>query len=144
MALASTYSSSPRPAGRTNSPNCIQSSSSSVLYRYSSLSEWEEAKEWDYEDVVTESDQNDGQVVDLFVIHTSDHLRVDMLPQFKQWKYRFYEDEGGKEHKWHGVRTDGITLEVVRPDVVVRMVCSAGDLLRIEKWMDRFMFRGQL
>jgi hypothetical protein len=43
------------------------SSSSSVLYRYCTLPEWEASKEWDYEDVMTRSDQNDGKVVDPFV-----------------------------------------------------------------------------
>jgi hypothetical protein len=42
-------------------------SSSNVLYRYCTLPEWEASKEWDYEDVMTRSDQNDGKVVDPFV-----------------------------------------------------------------------------
>jgi phenol 2-monooxygenase len=37
------------------------SSSSNVLYRYCTLPEWEASKEWDYEDVMTRSDQNDGK-----------------------------------------------------------------------------------
>jgi phenol 2-monooxygenase (NADPH) len=118
------------------------SSGSSVLYRYSARPEREAAKEWDYEDVVTPSDQNGGRVVDLFVLHTGDHLKMDLLPQFRHWKYRFYEDEGGREHRRRGVRTDKITLEVVRPDGVVGIVCGAGELKRIETWMDCFIVRG--
>jgi hypothetical protein len=33
------------------------------------------------------------------LVHTCDRLKVDHLPRYKQWKYRFYEDEGGKVHK---------------------------------------------
>jgi phenol 2-monooxygenase len=118
------------------------SSSSSVLYRYCTLPEWEASKEWDYEDIMTRSDQNDSKIVDLSVVHTCDHLKMDLLPRYTQWKYRFYEDEGGKEHKRRGVRTDGLALELVRPDGVVGMVCG-GDLQRIEQWMDGFMVIGE-
>jgi hypothetical protein len=37
------------------------SSSSSVLYLYCTLPEWEAPKEWDCEDVMTRLDQNDGK-----------------------------------------------------------------------------------
>ena len=38
-----------------------------MLYRDCTPPEWEVLKEWDYEDVMTRSDQHDGKVVDLFV-----------------------------------------------------------------------------
>jgi len=118
-------------------------SPSSILYRYSTLPGWEASKVWDYEDVVTTSSQNGGKIVDLLVVHTSDHLQMDLLPQFKQWKYRFYEDENGKEHQRHGVRTEGITLALVRPDGMIGLVCGAGEVRRIENWMDGFMVEAQ-
>jgi hypothetical protein len=40
-----------------------------------------------------------AKVVDLCVVRTCDRFKVDLLPRYRQWKYRFYEDEGGKEHK---------------------------------------------
>jgi hypothetical protein len=81
--------------------------------------EWEASKERDYEDAMTRSDQNDGKVVDLFVVHTCDRLKMYLLLHYGQWKYRFYEDEGGKEHKRCRARTDSLTLELVRPGEVV-------------------------
>ena len=125
-------------------------SPTSILHRYSALPNRSAVTEWAYEDIATPpslqtNQTNADRVVDLFIIHTSPHLDVAILPQYRAWKYRFYEDEGRQEHQRRGLRTDGaITVEFVRPDGVVGLVCGAGELQRVEEWMDGFMVKGKL
>lgn len=66
------------------------------------------------------------KLINLQVIHTADRFEVDLQPDFKLWKYNFYEDEEGREHGRHGVDPEGpMQLAVVRPDGFVAMVRSA-------------------
>lgn len=77
--------------------------------------------------------------MDLFIVHSTDYLKMKLLPRFAQWKCRGFEDKDGKEHHRRGVRIDKVTIEVVRPDRYMGIVCGEEELQRIDKWMDEFM-----
>ena len=98
---------------------------------------------WDFEDIHTSSPRNEGKIIDLFVVHTADHLRIDLRPEFETWKYRFYEDKDGVEHARHGVdaAADGqMVVALVRPDGIVGMVCTADEMLdRVPAYFEGFV-----
>lgn len=66
---------------------------SSILHCYNALGTQANR---DYEDVDTTSERNNGKVVNLFVLHTCDHLKLELAPKYEQWKYGFYEDRVSK------------------------------------------------
>ncbi len=91
----------------------------------------------------TPSSVSDGKVVDSYVVHISDHLKMDLLSQFKQWEYRFYKDKDGKKHQKRGLSTEEVTLELVRPDRMIGTVCNWNGPHKLEEWIDGFMIPGQ-
>ena len=107
-----------------------------MLYRYSTLPEWEPTKESDYEEINTPSSANDGKVVGLYEVYISSHLKMDILPQFKEWQYRFYDNKHGHEHRKRGLSTNGIPLELVHPNGTNGMVCNG---VRCERWRNVMM-----
>ncbi|KAK5951490.1 hypothetical protein OHC33_007546 [Knufia fluminis] len=69
------------------------------------------------------SSGENGKVMNLYVVHTASRFDVELRPDFELWKWNFFEDEGGREHRMHGVETDGpIRVAIVRPDGIVGMV----------------------
>jgi len=83
---------------------------------------------WDFEDIYTPSEANRQKLIDVFVVHTAHHLDVELRPDFELWKYRFYEDVDGAQHKRLGIDPEGITVAIVRPDGMVGLVCSADEM----------------
>ncbi|EON62548.1 hypothetical protein W97_01772 [Coniosporium apollinis CBS 100218] len=97
--------------------------------------------DWDYEDVDITSERSDGKVVDLFVLHTCDHLKMELRPKYEQQKYRFYEDREDKELQRRVVKTDRVTMKLVRPDSYVGMLYTASALRKMEEYMDGFVIK---
>lgn len=69
-----------------------------------------------------------SKVLNLYVVHTSSRLEMDLRPDFELWKYTFFEDQEGKEHKRHGIDPEGeMHVALVRPDGIVALVQKAED-----------------
>lgn len=83
---------------------------------------------WDFEDIYTPSEGNKGKIIDVFIIHTADHLSVELRPEFELWKYRFYEDKEAREYRKLGLDPNKITVAIVRPDGVVGLLCTSDDM----------------
>ncbi|KAL9109125.1 MAG: hypothetical protein Q9227_006216 [Pyrenula ochraceoflavens] len=114
-------------------------SKKSALSKYNVLNEGMNA--WAYEDIYTPDAKNQGMVIDLFIVHTNDHLKLNLRPDFETWKYNFLEDKGAEEHKRHGIDAAGeMVVTVVRPDGIVGMVCDVNNVAEVGRYFDKFMF----
>ena len=81
------------------------------------------------------------RIVDLYLIHTEDHLQVRMneLPApFPEWQLRIYEDVFGKGHEQLGLKDQG-ALVVVRPDGYVGLVASLAEGSDVSKYFEGFL-----
>ena len=118
-------------------------SPSSILTRYSPpFGKSPPNKAWAFENIRRTSPQNAGRVVDLFLVHTDnyhDHDLAALPPPFPDWKYRVYADEGGTEHRDHGVDPDVGAVALVRPDGYIGLVTDLDGCPALTGFMDRFM-----
>lgn len=82
------------------------------------------------------------KVMNLYVVHTANHLEIELRPDFELWKWNFFEDKGGIEHERHGVDPNGpIRVAVVRPDHIVGLVRDGDENLgkEVHKYFEGFM-----
>ncbi|KAL8730461.1 MAG: hypothetical protein Q9166_004099 [cf. Caloplaca sp. 2 TL-2023] len=85
---------------------------------------------------------NDNPYVDLFLIHTSNHLEIELckLPKpFPQWGSRVYEDVEGNGHATHGVSERDGALALVRPDGYISMVTNLDNAKGVLECLKDFM-----
>ncbi|KAL9014720.1 MAG: hypothetical protein Q9173_000643 [Seirophora scorigena] len=85
---------------------------------------------------------NSFRYLDLFLIHTSNHLEIELckLPKpFPQWASRVYEDVGGHGHAAHGVSEKYGALALVRPDGYITAVTSLDNARGILDCLKDFM-----
>ena len=118
------------------------SSPSSILTRYSSPSNISKNEPWAFENIRRTNPQNAGRTVDLFLIHTDnyhDHDLAALPAPFPDWKYRVYADEGGKEHRDHGVDPSVGAIALVRPDGYIGLVTDLDGGPALTEFMDQFM-----
>ena len=97
---------------------------------------------WGYEDIHHEEFGNVDKAIDVLAVHTADHLSIELRPQFEEWKYRFYEDKDGVEHRQHGVDPDqGMVVALIRPDGIVGMISKADNMLEEQhSYLSAFLF----
>lgn len=90
---------------------------------------------------------NSDYVVDVFLLHTSPHLEVDLgvLPQpfSDKWSSRVYEDVDGKGHATHGVSEEDGALVLVRPDGYVSLVTTLDRPKEVVDFLESFLTKGQ-
>ena len=124
-----------------NSPlnrNCISSESS----KSSPESSISKAK-----DINFNLANDPGTVIDLFLIHTSSHLKVpiDKLPEpFPEWQATIYEDVNHKAHSELGVDADVGALAVVRPDGYVGLVTGLDSAERMGEYFGKFLVEREM
>ncbi|KAF2173007.1 hypothetical protein M409DRAFT_62643 [Zasmidium cellare ATCC 36951] len=119
----------PRKAEFNSLYNTLTSSSSALTklnghQNNKSSSNTPEANAWPWEDIHTNHDHSpqNTKLANLFVIHTANHLHIELRPRYELWKYKFFEDREGWEHAQHGVDPKGRMMAVVvRPDGIVGM-----------------------
>jgi len=89
---------------------------------------------------------NFDYVVDLFLLHTTPHLEVDLelLPQpfSNKWSARVYEDVDSKGHVIHGISEEDGALVLVRPDGYVSVVTALDKPQVIVDFLDSFSVDG--
>ncbi len=90
------------------------------------------------------SNETDGgiQYLDLYLIHTSNHLDVEInqLPNpFSKWPSRVYEDVGGVGHAAHGVLEMHGMMALVRPDGYISLVTNLDNSSGVLDFMKGFM-----
>lgn len=94
-----------------------------------------EPSAWLWEDIYTNCDHppDSNKMINLFVIHTANHFKIELRPHYELWKYKFFEGKNGWEYERHGVDPTGrIQVALVRPDGVVGMVRPADQDLETE------------
>ncbi|KAL8952425.1 MAG: hypothetical protein Q9222_001660 [Ikaeria aurantiellina] len=85
---------------------------------------------------------NRNRYLDLFLVHTSNHLEIELckLPKpFPQWGSRVYEDVGGAGHMSHGVSERDGALALVRPDGHIAMVTNLDNARGVIDYLRDFM-----
>ncbi|KAL4892314.1 FAD binding domain-containing protein [Aspergillus ambiguus] len=86
---------------------------------------------------------NRNYLIDVFVIHTSDHLDIILedlpAPFSTHWLMRVYKDAGGLGHKSLGVPEESGALAVVRPDGYIGLVTALDRLDQVTAYFDGFM-----
>ncbi|KAI9825538.1 MAG: hypothetical protein M1819_000530 [Sarea resinae] len=98
-----------------------------------------------HEDITTASvpATNKQYVIDLFLLHSSDHLsvRLESLPApfSTHWPTRVYHDVEGAGHKQLGVPEESGALVVVRADGYVGMVTGLDQLGDVMVYFQRFL-----
>ncbi|KAK4506922.1 hypothetical protein PRZ48_000655 [Zasmidium cellare] len=102
---------------------------------------------WPWEDIHTSRDHppSSDKLLNLFVIHTANHLHVELRPQYELWKYKFFEDREGFEHLRHGVDPKGSMMAaIVRPDGIVGMVRTEDGKLdgEVKGYFERSFLKG--
>jgi phenol 2-monooxygenase len=89
---------------------------------------------------------NFDYVVDVFLLHTTPHLEVDLelLPQpfSDKWSARVYEDVDSKGHVIHGISEEDGALVLVRPDGYVSVVTELDKPQVIVDFLDGFLVEG--
>ena len=88
-----------------------------------------------------------GTVIDLFLIHTSSHLKVPIeeLPApFCEWQATIYEDVDHQAHSELGVDADLGALAVVRPDGYVGLVTGLDSGKRIGEYFEKFLVEREM
>lgn len=94
------------------------------------------------ENIKQSSMRNSNRCIDLFLIHTSNHLEIELckLPKpFPQWGSRVYEDVDGVGHATHGVSEKDGALALVRPDGYITMVTNLDHARGILDCLREFM-----
>lgn len=82
------------------------------------------------------------KLMNLYVVHTGNHLEIELRPDFELWKWNFFEDKEGVEHEKHGVNPNGpIRVAVVRPDHIVGLVRDGDENLgkEVHGYFESFM-----
>jgi hypothetical protein len=100
----------------------------------------EHEKRWSCEDTIINSDRHplSNKLVNLYVIHTSDTLEVDLRPDFETSMYNFFFDSEGVEHARHGVDPNGpVQAALVRCDDIVSFVRHADQ--RLAEYLHKFL-----
>ena len=88
-----------------------------------------------------------GTVIELFLIHTSSHLKVPIeeLPEpFPEWQATIYEDINHKAHSELGVDADVGAVAVVRPDGYVGLVMGLDGAERIGEYFGKFLVEREM
>ncbi|CAK4010874.1 FAD binding domain-containing [Lecanosticta acicola] len=102
-----------------------------------------ESKTWPWEDIHTNYGHAvpSNKIVNVFVVHTSDHFLVELRPRYEEWMYKFFEDRNGLEHERHGMRADQTNPSVVlvRPDGVVARLFSSPT--KVDKELQEYLQR---
>ena len=122
------------------------SSSTSPVHRFSKKSP-RHLGPFHQEDITsTYPKANSDYVVDVFLLHTTPHLEVDLelLPQpfSDKWSARVYEDVDGKGHAIHGISEEDGALVLVRPDGYVSVVTELDQPQVIVDFLDGFLVEG--
>lgn len=123
--------------GRLESLSHLLSSPSSPLTRFS-----KPRTIIDNHDVLSSPAEDHDTVVDLYLIHTSNHLdtMIASLPTpFPQWQPRIYEDVRGRAHTELGINIDVGALVVVRPDGYVALITGMENGGRVNQYFEGFL-----
>ena len=118
--------------------NCISSDSSKDSAESSS------SKRQDFNSNLA---RDPGTIIDLFLIHTSSHMKVPIneLPApFPEWQATIYEDVDHKAHSELGVDADVGALVVVRPDGYVGLVTGLDGAERMGKYFGKFLVEREM
>ena len=89
---------------------------------------------------------NNSRYLDLFLLHTSNHLEIELckLPKpFPQWGSRVYEDTGGVGHATHGVSEKDGAMALVRPDGYITMVTNLDNAKGVLDCLKDFMIENR-
>ena len=120
--------------------NFLVSSDSPLSYFSKNSSS--ELQSFSYEGIRSNKTGNGSRYLDLYLIHTSNHLDVelDQLPEpFPEWASRVYEDVGGVGHASHGVAEMSGTMALVRPDGYISFVTNLDNCRGLLDFMKGFM-----
>ena len=101
-----------------------------------------ELQSYSYESTRSNKTKDAIRYLDLYLIHTSSHLDVelDQLPNpFPKWASRVYEDVRGVEHASHGVAEMSGTMALVRPDGYISFVTNLDNCKGLLEFMKGFM-----
>ena len=85
-------------------------------------------KGWTLQDTIhnSEYDPNSKRLLNLYVVHTSDILEIELRPDFETWKYGFFSDSEDVEHRRHGIDPNaGMQATLVRCDGIISFVRAA-------------------
>ena len=123
------------------------SSATSPLYRFNKKSHCLLGP-FHQEDITsTYPKANSDYVVDVFLLHTSPHLEVDvellLQPFSDKWSARVYEDVDGKGLATYGISEEDDALVLVRPDGYISLVAELGQPQVVVDFLDSFMVEGQ-
>ena len=93
------------------------------------------------------SGANSDYLVDVFLIHTSPHLGLDLgllpAPFSDRWSSRVYGDMGGKGHATHGISVEDGALVVVRPDGYISLVTKLDQPQEVVDFLKGFLSEWQ-
>ncbi|KAL8825948.1 MAG: hypothetical protein Q9191_004102 [Dirinaria sp. TL-2023a] len=92
-------------------------------------------------DILNEPSDDRNIVVDLYLIHMDDHLKVklaDLPDPFSKWQSTLYEDVDGKGHAELGLGGQAAVV-VVRPDGYVGLVTSLKSIHDTASYFDAFL-----
>lgn len=93
-------------------------------------------------DVLSSLADDPDTVVDLYLIHTSNHLKtmISSLPTpFPQWQPRIYEDVKDQAHNDLGISVQVGALVIVRPDGYVGLITGMEDGDRVRRYFEGFL-----
>lgn len=96
----------------------------------------------DTHDVLSSLAEDRDTVVDLYLVHTSNHLdtSISSLPTpFPQWQPRIYEDVKGQAHSEVGINVHAGALVIVRPDGYVGLIAGMEDGDRVNQYLESFL-----
>lgn len=96
----------------------------------------------DPDDILSCPAEDHETVVDLYLIHTLDHLNtmIASLPTpFSQWQPRIYEDVKGQAHMELGISVDVGALVVVRPDGYVGLITGLENGDGVTEYFEGFL-----
>lgn len=94
---------------------------------YFTRSSSSELQSLSYDSINSNSTTNGSRHIDLYLIHTSNHLDIelDRLPNpFPKWASRVYEDVGGAGHAAIGVSEMHGAMVLVRPDGHISLITN--------------------
>lgn len=93
-------------------------------------------------DILSSPAEDLDTTVDLYLIHTSNHLdtMIESLPTpFPQWQPRIYEDTKGHAHSELGISVDLGALVIVRPDGYVGLITDIENGDRLNQYFEGFL-----
>ncbi|KAJ5624996.1 hypothetical protein N7510_001305 [Penicillium lagena] len=100
-----------------------------------------------HEDIATNtvSSTNNSYLIDLFLIHSLDHLNIQLeelpAPFSTKWPMRVYSDANGAAQNQLGVPEDSGALVVVRPDGYIGLITGLDRLEDVTSYFSKFMVR---